>query len=48
MEEINVDGKIINLNTTSQEELIDLLNRIKSDEKKVKDEIDNIINKLNQ
>ena len=48
MEEINVDGKIINLNTVSKQELINLLEQINYNEQKIKIEIDNIINKLNQ
>ena len=48
MEEIDIDGQIINLNTVSKQELVNLLDQINNNEKKVKDEIDSIINKLNQ
>lgn len=48
MEEINIDGKIINLDTVSKQELINLLDQINYNEKKVKAEIDSIINKFNQ
>ena len=48
MEEIIINGKTVNLKSISTDELNNLLVQINKDQKSVKMEIDNIINKLNQ
>lgn len=48
MEEINIEGKDVDLNSYSVEELKKLLNQTNSKELEVKKEIDYILNKLNE